>query len=338
MQANPINNNEDVVSLREIIITVQKLFLKILSKWYIIIGVAILGAGYGYYKSRKDKTYYTAVTTFLLEEGAPPPVPSGLAALLGGANSGGGGLFQGNTLLTLYKSRLMLEKTLFSKVIINGKEVTLLDKYLELNKIEKSWSQHTKEEQGAVIKGVISDLATNYITITPGDIMVVEIKSTDEDYSLALGEKLIETVNDYYIATKTKKTVDNLKILEKQADSLRSILTRSMSQVAAQNDAVIDANPAKQILRVPGQRQAIDVQTNTSLYATVMATLENTKLELRKEKPLIQILEKPYLPLNKEEPNKLKTILLYGIFGAIFSVVGLIISLLYKKIMKDDKA
>lgn len=337
MQANPINNNEDIVSLKEIIITVQKLFLKILSKWYIIIAVAILGAGYGYYKSRNDKTYYKAVTTFLLEEGAPAPVPSGLAALLGGANSGGG-LFQGNTLLALYKSRLMLEKTLFSKVIINGKKVTLLDKYLELNKIEKPWAQHSKQEQGAIMKGVIEDIANNYIKITPGDIMEVEIKSTDEDYSLALGEKLIETVNDYYIATKTKKTVENLKILEKQADSLRTILTRSMSQVAAQNDAVIDANPAKQILKVPGQRQAIDVQTNTSLYATVMATLENTKLELRKEKPLIQILEKPYLPLNKVEPNKLKTILLYGIFGAIFSVVGLIISLLYKKIMKDDKA
>src|SRR5690606_1780639 len=107
-------------SVKELILTIQSWMSYFLSKWRILLIAGILGgiAGLGY--ALWKKPLYTATTTFVLEGGDGKNALSqyaGMAAMVG-IDLGGGtnGLFQGDNILELYKSRTMLMRTLLSKV------------------------------------------------------------------------------------------------------------------------------------------------------------------------------------------------------------------------------
>ena len=336
----PVKNEDlrhDEVSLKQIILKVQKCFKYLLSKWYIILAVVVAGCIAGYLYSSKKKVLYTAVCTFVVEGGQPSQQLTGIAALLSGsATSGGEGLFQGGTLLSLYTTRLMIEKTLFSQVVLNNRKVLLMDWYLKINNEGESWSKVPKKERAGKISGIISKIATDYVTVEPGNFVTVKVKTPDELFSKHFNEKLIETVNRFYVQTKTKKSLTALRILERQADSLRRIMTISMTGAAVAVDAYPNANPARRVLGVPAQKRAVDVQATTSLYSGVVASLESTKMELRKETPLIQIIDRPALPLSKNVPDIKRGIAMGGIAGGAAAVFLLLLQLFYSKIMSDE--
>jgi uncharacterized protein involved in exopolysaccharide biosynthesis len=53
---------------------------------------------------------------------------------------------------------------------------------------------------------------------------------------------------------------------------------------------------------------------------------------LRKETPLIQIIDRPILPLKKEKLGKSKGILLGGFLAGFFVVLGLIVRRVFKEL------
>lgn len=335
---NELSYREEEVSLRDIILKLQYIAKYLLSKWYFILIAVILGATGGYFYSSKKKISYTAECTFVVE-GGQPSQSSGLAALLSGGSvsSGGGGLFQGGTLLSLYTTRLMLEKTLFSRVQRRDSTLLLIDWYLQINKEGNSWSEVPKASRGAKLSAVVSAIASEYVKVESGSFVTVKVKSPDELFSLVFSEKLIETVNNFYVATKTKKSLQTLRILDKQADSLRRILTKSMSGAAIATDAYPNANPAMSVLNVEAQKRNIDVQATTSLYSGVVTSLETTKMELRKETPLIQIIDRPMLPLSKEVPDVRKAIILGAIISSAIVSILILLHLFYKKLMFNEQ-
>lgn len=336
-EMNDLRYDEEV-SLRDIILKLQYLAKYLFSKWHIILFALVFGAIGGYLYTSKKKIQYTAVCTFVFE-GAQSTQPSGLAALLSGGSGGsqGAGLFQGGTLLSLYTTRLMLEKTLFSPVKRRDSTLLLIDWYLQINSEGNSWSEVPKTSRDAKMSAIISNIASNYVKVESGTFVSVSVKSPDELFSLVFSQKLIETVNKFYVATKTKKTLQNLRILDKQADSLRTILTKSMSGAATATDAYPNANPAMSVLNVESQRRNIDVQATTSLYSGIVTSLETTKMELRKETPLIQIIDRPILPLNKEVTDVSKAIILGAIFSSAIVSVLILLQLFYKKLMFNEQ-
>lgn len=327
----------DEVSLKAIVLKAQSVLKYIFSKWYIIVAFIVAGGIAGYFYSSKKKVFYTAVCTFVVEGGQPAGQPTGIAALLAGSASGGGeGLFQGTTLLSLYTTRLMLEKTLFSPVNIGKKRGLLIDWYLQINKQGSNWNSIPEASKGELLSSIISQVRTDYVSVKSADFVTVEVKSPNELFSKVFAEKLIETVNNFYVQTKTKKTLKSLNILQKQADSLRMIMSRSMTGAAVAADAYPNANPARKILAVPAQRKAVDVQAATSLYSGVVSSLETTKMELRRETPLIQIIDKPVLPLAKNVPDLKKGIIMGGVISGIAAIALIFLQLFYKKIMSDE--
>src|SRR5690606_8714171 len=100
----------------------------------------IFGGIIGLIYSVIKEPVYTAETTFVLEEGnASAGVLGQLGGLAGLAgidlNGSGGGLFQGDNIMELYRSRNMIERTLLSYVKIEGKDKLLLEQYIEFNSL-----------------------------------------------------------------------------------------------------------------------------------------------------------------------------------------------------------
>jgi len=84
----------------------------------------------------------------------------------------------------------------------------------------------------------------------------------------------------------------------------------SITRVAAANDNTFNLNPALNVRCAPAARGQVDVQTNTAILTELVKQSELAKVTLRKETPLIQVIDKPILPLAKQRFGKIKGLIL----------------------------
>jgi uncharacterized protein involved in exopolysaccharide biosynthesis len=141
---------------------------------------------------------------------------------------------------------------------------------------------------------------------------------------------LLKETSDFYIETKSKKSRLNVAILQNQADSIRAELNGAITGVAEANDNVYNLNAAYNVKRTPGTRRQVDVQANTAILTQLVAQLELSKVSLRKETPLIQLIDRPILPLERDKVGKLKSLVLGGLLAGFLSILYLVFSQLYK--------
>ncbi|MGI4021471.1 MAG: Wzz/FepE/Etk N-terminal domain-containing protein [Janthinobacterium lividum] len=356
MDSSNSNNEVEEVSIREVVLKFKSGWRYLKSKWLTIFlaGVigGLLGLTYAYFK----KPIYTATSTFVLEDnkGGGLGQYAGLASLAGIDIGGGGasGIFQGDNIIALYKSRLMIEKALLSSVSINGKKQLLIDRYIDFKKLRDKWKEkdHTKtisfsgnpekfnRYQDSIISDLVEKFNKSFLNVEKPDkklnILKVDVATYDELFSKEFNIKLVETVNNFYTETKTKKTAQNVRILQRQADSVKRVLNSSISGVASAIDAAPNANPALITLRVPSQRKQIDVQANTAIYSEIVKNLEVSKLSLRQETPLIQVIDKPILPLSVDHLTKVKGIIIGAFLFSLLTILFIFLKEIFKIIYK----
>jgi uncharacterized protein involved in exopolysaccharide biosynthesis len=103
--------------------------------------------------------------------------------------------------------------------------------------------------------------------------------------------------------------------------------------VAAASDNVYNLNPAYNVKKTPGTRRQVDVQANTAILTQLVTQLELSKVSLRKETPLVQLIDRPILPLEKDKIGKLKSFILGGLLAGFLTVLYLIFTQLYRNMV-----
>jgi len=319
----------ETVTIRDIVIKIRNGFRYFKRRWVIILVSATLGGILGLLYSVFTKPKYSAVCTFVLDEGSRA---SGLGqyaglASLAGINLGEGGsdgIFQGDNIIELYKSRLMIEEALLTPVNINGKNETLIERFISFNKLRAAWKKNKLDTikftghpatfsrtQDSIMTKIVESFGKNVLDVSRPDkklaIIRVEVTSKDELFAKEFTNTLVSTVNDYYIKTTTKKYAQNVQILQRQADSIRSILNSSISGVASAIEADPNANPALLSLRVPSQKKQVDVQASAAMYTQIVQNLELAKIGLMQSTPLIQVIDSPVMPLKITKAGKISS-------------------------------
>ena len=75
------------------------------------------------------------------------------------------------------------------------------------------------------------------------------------------------------------------------------------------------------------------MNSSSFISTPFFANLELSKVSLRKETPLIQVIDRPILPLDKDRVSKKKSLLLGGFLAGFLTVLYLVFSSLYKKMI-----
>ncbi len=345
------NLDNDEISLKELILKIKEWFLFLKTKWKNIFLAGIIGSLIGLTISWFEKPTYKAILTFAMEEDKGGG-GGGLSGALGLASSfgvdlgnAGGGAFAASNLSELMKSRLIVEKVLLSPIIIKGKTITLAEYYIQINELRKAWEKNSSLkniqflpgddrskytfQQDSILQIIYTKLIDkDHLSINQKDkkvsILSIEVNNENEFFSKIFCESIAKETSDFYIETKSKKARLNVNILQKQVDSIRKELNGAINGVAAETDNVYNLNPAFNIKGAPTKKKQIDVQSNTALLTNLVVQLELAKINLRKETPLIQLIDSPIFPLEKDEFGKLKSIIL-GIFLASFIMVFCIV-------------
>jgi hypothetical protein len=278
----------------------------------------------------------------------------GLASTFGfDLGGGGGGLFTSSNIIELMKSRLVVEKTLLNPVQVAGREISLADYYIQIYELKGGWSKKLtlaninfpvnadrakfSLEQDSILQTISARLTTNNLVIALKDkkvsIISLTVTTESELFSKLFCEQLLKETSDFYIETKSKKSRLNVDLLQHQADSIRAELNGAITGVAAASDNVYNLNPAYNVKKTPSTRRQVDVQANTAILTQLVAQLEMSKVSLRKETPLVQLIDRPILPLEKDKVGRLKSLILGGFLAGFLTVLYLVFGQLYSKMV-----
>jgi len=341
------------MSIKDVIVKFQSFARYLLTRWVILtvcgLTGAVIGIAYAIYK----KPVYTATCSFVLEEnkGSGLSQYANLASMVGiDLDGAGGGVFQGDNIIALYTSRTMIAKTLLDTASFDGKSQLLIDRYVNFMHLREKWAKKGFSDvrfdipfgkfnrlQDSLLMDIVTVINKKTLSVGKPDkklsIIDVDVNFGDELFAKNFTDKLVAMVNEFYIKTKTQKSASNVAILQRQADSVKQILNNSIGGVAYATDATPNANPTLTSLRVPSQRKQVDVQASSAVYAEMVKNLELAKITLMQDKPLIQIIDSPILPLEVKKTGKIVAALIGFILASIITMAFLGARGVYYKIM-----
>lgn len=348
--------SDNQFTLKEVIQNLREWLLFFISKWKTLVVAGVLGLILGALVSIFKKPVFHAETSFVLEEsdGASLSQMSGLASLVGvnlGSLGSTSGLFQGDNIMELYRSDRMLGETLLSPF---SEDQLLIDRFVEFEELDKKWASKVDipamdfsiprdqftVAQDSVVQQVSKLIRENQLSVAKPDrklsIIQVSISSKDDLYAKVFNETLVEKVNTFYFETKTKKTGENLQILQTQADSVRAILDESIAEYASATDRVPNVNPLLNSAQVESRKRQIDVQATAAVYQEIVKNLEIAKVNHRNNSPLIQIIDSPRLPLKRSEIRLVKGMVLGAIILGLLTLFYLYFRRLYQKHVQES--
>ena len=283
-----------------------------------------------------------ARTTFVLDNDSTSSMGdlSSLASLAGiNASSfiDASSLFQIDNIQELYKSNSMIKKTLMSIAYDGKKDFLLIDRFIQVENIKNKWdklgvdfnnlgsTKLTSRVKDSLVKDLIKNIKKeNLVVVKPSrktTILEIGFDHKDEILAKTFNENLVKIVNQFYNKTKTLKTGSNLKILQRQSDSVKIVLDTSIMLLAEIDQSIPNANPISKVNLVPYQKAMIDVQTNSAIYGELLKQLELAKVTHRNNMPLIQVIDKPSYPLENSRWKLFET-LVYGLIsGFLLSIL-----------------
>lgn len=317
---------------------VAKFIRYALSHYKLFATVCIITSVLGFVYGKLQPHTYKASSTFIVEDksGSRSGGLSGLASQfgidVGGLTGGGAGLFDGDNILEIMKSRNIIEKVLLTKRVNErtNKTETFADFYLGITPLGAKLSSKgitAKQLNFAALDentphSFIQDsvLYTMYMAINKNlvvekknkksSIITLELVSGDQVFSKEFSESLIKQTSELYIDIKTGNLSKSINKIQRKADSLQYALN-------SKDDIRNYIN-----LSVPNEGVTRDKTISGTLYGEVVKNLETMKLSLINQTPVIQIIDGAKYPLF-DQRTPARYFLLFG-FAA-----GFVLSLFY---------
>ncbi len=350
METNKLQNRdkffEDEVSLKEIVTKIKNYFFYLIGYKKIILIAFVFSFILGYLYFIKQTIKYKAEINFVLDDEKQSGMNGAniVASQLGldlGSNTNG--IFSGDNLIYLFKSRMIIEKTLLTKLKIDNKIKTIADFYLQAEFPKKynddiftnNNPNQLNRDQILALQVIRSEILKNILEVKQKEkkvsVTTIEVISKNEKFSKIFCEQLAKNVSSFYIETRSKKARLNKDILQKQVDSVRQELNQAIDGVARANDQSYNFNPAYLVTKTNSTKHNIDIQANTAILTQLVANLEMAKVALRKETPLIQVIDYPILPLDEVKFSLIFIEIIFGIISLFLAIIYLTFFKLSKK-------
>lgn len=346
-----MTNKDEQVSLKDIIIKSREWIRYLLSKWILIGAIGLTGGIIGFLYGYFAKPTYTASLSFVLQSNNNTGYLTGLASQFGidlGVSTND--VFSGENIITLMNSQSIIKRILFREVP-DSKDVlaNMIARDLEM---DKGWASNERTKnafpfptdankltpiQDSLVREMYKTVTEGFIHVSRPDknasFYVVDATSKKELIAFYLAKYVVDETTKFYIETKTSVSKKNLGMLQKEADSLRILLSGAISSTASSYDKTYNLNPALQVERSSAQEGQLRVTALGTAYAEVLKNLEIAKMTLEKETPLYQVIDLPQMPLQATKPSTLFAMIIGGFIGGFIICLFLLLKKLSKEIM-----
>ena len=348
-------NKNDELSIKEVVLKGKGFWRYLMYRRKTLFIAIIIGAVLGLVYSFIETPAYKASLSFAMDDidsGGMGDFTIGSYAIdLDGG--GGGGVFSSSSLPELFLSRNMVEKTLLMPVIFNAKKISFAEMYIQNEGWRKKWEKKTSlksiqflpnakrsnfsRAQDSILGVIYKNLSEDHLKVSKKEkknaFIAIDLEYSNELFAKQFTLVLADQVSNFYIDYKSKKARENLNILTKQSDSIRGEMNSAINEVAVSVDNTFNLNPALNIQRAPTSRKKVDLEANKSILKELIKQTELAKVALRKKIPLIQIIDSPILPLEKDKTSEIVGAILGGIFALFMTVLFFVFQILSRKIM-----
>ena len=352
--SNQNMQQSEEMTLKELILLIKEYWWVLWGKkWYILISGIILGFILGALEFRKPITY-TAELNFMVNEDEG----GGLGALGGLATSfglgGGSGEYNLEKMLSLLRSRQIIQKVVFEKIEINGELDFYANHLIEEYDLHDRWSKNdslknfyfSTDDISHFTKWENKALKTLKFILVGADkgggklksslsyetgIISLSFGSKNETLSIGLLNALFDALSQYYIFQATEKQEMTLKLTEFKRDSLRGVLDQLQFKLLKTKDTqrgvILNQYTTKEL------QLERDFNVCLIAYGETVKNYEIADFALKAQTPFVQAIDRPLGPLN---PNKtLKTYLIKSFTGFIIGFILSISLILVSKIYHD---
>lgn len=336
---------EDEISIKDIIHSLKEFFVELKSKWLFIsivvsvcFVIAVLLAVYSI-------NSYTATSTVMLEnsKGGEMAGAMALASQFGLGGGGGSTVIDEEKLLDIISSETIIRSALLRKIEIDKKEDFLANHLIDIYEYNEGWKKMEQDSlegfrfkysnkkmnllENRVFKMLYSKITKSFLTAekSKSGIIKVTVTTKNEAFSKFLNQYVIEALTHFYVDRITKKGRTNVAIIQKRVDSIAVELRGAEIALARWKDANFKLVKAQGMMEEMDLRRNVEV--NNSIYIEGIKQLEISKFNLLQETPFLQIIDAPSLPLAPEKRSPIK-------FGVIGFILGLFLSSLYVFVRK----
>jgi uncharacterized protein involved in exopolysaccharide biosynthesis len=130
-----------------------------------------------------------------------------------------------------------------------------------------------------------------------------------------IGIKLLkENVKEY----RTQKAKRNLEFVKEQVQEAKKRFEKAQNRLAEFRDSNINLATAKAQTREQELQSQYDLAFN--LYNSLSQRLEQAKLKLQEETPVLSVIQPISVPLESSAPNRLLILIVFGMLGGIVAV------------------
>ena len=343
--------NEDEITLKDIVLKIKEWYRLLFGQWKFLLLAGVLGGGIGLVAALLKTTTYKAELVFVSAEAKGGASKLTSLGSQFGFNLGGGssGAFGGDNLLELMKSRRLVEQTLFDSMYNEqGERVRLLERYLlrdsanqnkETNPVELLNNNETPNyRQDSLLAKIHSVITKEKLSVVKQDeekaFISVSFNDEDEFFAKAFVEHLTDNVTSFYLETKTRQSKENIAMLEQKADSIEQELSDAMVAAAISKDQNKFVTNTRGL--VQSAKKQMHAQMLSTMYGEVVKNLELSKTMSAHNEPLIQVIDAPRFPLEKDEASKLKGLVFGGIIAGFLMALWIIGRGAFKEMMGEE--
>ena len=310
------------ISVQQIVKELALISNLLFKKWLLISIIGIIGGvlflvGY----KALIKPQFKSVTTLSLADSNRGAFSSYLALASQFGIPGGSKNTEGK-LIALLKSKRNVTSALISTMPTGEK---LINYYLNLEEDPikfifraENKNQLSYSEDSLLNKKIFRALKSNVITDhdKESNLITLEVSSHDELFAYHFNNQLINSVIQHFTVQASKKEKDTYDILKLSLDSVVNQLRLKEEELARVKDK------GNNIVRNEGDIQEMrlmrDVRILSLMYSEGLKNLELAKISFLEKKVVIEIIDKPILPLEERKISVLSLLFIGGIlFGGV---------------------
>lgn len=225
-----------------------------------------------------------------------------------------------------------------------GDKTILADLIIEdNNKIYKPWQSKDKltemslssriERAAAIIRG------GSFAVIDESGFMSLTTKANNKDLALMINKVMIQELIKFNFDKKTAKAIADMQFINERLDSVSTIYEALKYQSANYADA--NKYMIKQTVKIPMEDLDEKKKIISTRYLRLIELQEQAFIRLQADKPVIQILDTPYISTSTHPSTSGASIVL-GIIGLLLSVLftlrNVIIRFVRAELAKNKKS
>ena len=339
------------IELKEVFSTISELKKELHSNLFKIFLLVISFTVLSLVFSLAQDSRYKAELSFVVEDtqkSAPLSSMSGLASQFGfDMFSSSNSTFSQANIMDLLKSRGVISKTLLQKSNYTDKSDFFIDSYLKINSINNDWNElqslkdlnfHDKLTitHDSIITLVWQKIIEEDISVEikndETDIIYLSFTCSDEKFAKFFSESLMSEMSRMYISYQTKQSTNTISFLQNRADSVFVELEKAEQEFAR----VKDIN--QRIIKASGRLKEFQLMRNVevlnTMYLELVKNIEVSKLTLLNQTPIIQVIDKPILPLEDTKMSIFLVLLITIFISTTFSIIYVVL----RKLVNDSLA